>query len=273
MTHLPNPVLTPSKPSTLIQRGPLLDDGAPYSAIGTTELSLICADILPHWKPGVYDPLPDQLLDTPFMQYGTGQHASKPKRLVGSVLVPVLSDQNTTINIRHLVVQGSSQWVIGRNITKHCTIERIDGNYLRLPIKHNCDHHITVQLLNVEQHCYPPLSAFGIHSYVHQSSLFYATIQSHHSTTNMEDWDSLRKLLDKVHTHVCGHASYNDIRLLLQRNRIWNPQVESYIRKAIEQCNACRSTSLPKPTRKVSLADIDSALNERVCIDHLFFGW
>lgn len=37
------------------------------------------------------------------------------------------------VRIRHLLIEGSSQWVVGRNVTSKCDIQHINGNFLKLP--------------------------------------------------------------------------------------------------------------------------------------------
>ena len=112
--------------------GPLLDDGSPYSSLGEVELEIIRDQILPEWN-GELLKIPDMFRETPYLQYGTGEHSSEPRRMKGSIDIKVRSDQGMEVSIRHIVTSGSSQWIIGCNITKHCTIHRIGGNYLEIP--------------------------------------------------------------------------------------------------------------------------------------------
>ena len=45
--------------------GPLLDDGAPYSGLGSTELKLIAELSLPGWD-GKLQPIPESVVDRPY---------------------------------------------------------------------------------------------------------------------------------------------------------------------------------------------------------------
>lgn len=114
---------------SIIQIGPLLDDGAPYSGIGLVEFKLIQSILLPHWK-GRYDYLPSCVQDRPFSQYGTGTNSSKARKILGSVLLSARNDRGTTISIIHLLIEGSSQWIIGRNVPQKRNIIRIGENKL-----------------------------------------------------------------------------------------------------------------------------------------------
>eukprot|EP00171_Calliarthron_tuberculosum_P002818 IDg2818t1 len=133
--------------------GPLLDDGAPYSGIGLAEFTMLQEMILSNWS-GEFDPLLDDIKDRPLWQYGTGSHASETRKFLGSILLKCSTKINTDVMIRHLIIEGSSQWVIGRNLTKHCDIVHIDGKFIKLP---NC---MKVEIVNLDLHSYLPYSFF-----------------------------------------------------------------------------------------------------------------
>lgn len=98
--------------------------------------------LLPKWD-GALDPIPDSLASRPFWQYGVGAHASQAKPILGSILLDATSDDGVTVKIRHLVIEGSSQWIIGRNVTTHCDIIHSRGDYLQLKSGSRislCDH-------------------------------------------------------------------------------------------------------------------------------------
>lgn len=93
--------------------GPLVDDGAEYSAIGSIELQILLnidSDV------GL-EPPPDTLNGHSHWQYGQGEHRSARRPILGSIVLPLKEDNRRIINIRHVVVQGSSQCIIGRNFT------------------------------------------------------------------------------------------------------------------------------------------------------------
>ncbi len=53
--------------------------------------------------------------------------------MLGSVFISACLSDGSNINIRHIVIEGSSQWVVGRNVTSKCDIVHSNGNYLNLP--------------------------------------------------------------------------------------------------------------------------------------------
>eukprot|EP00171_Calliarthron_tuberculosum_P000101 IDg101t1 len=178
-----------------------------------------------------------------------------------------MTEQEKPVRVRHLIIQGSSQWVIGRNVTKHCNIIHINGNKLQLPVKDDQDENLTIELADHDMHCFVPLFTFGVCA--NSAEMYCATVSFASKATN-RSWPELKSIIDKVHKHVCGHASYNDIRILLERNDLWNEDVRKYLQSSIDLCPCCKVCEKPKAARQVSLYDIDGEFNDRVCMDHMF---
>lgn len=137
--------------------GPLVDDGAPYAAVVQCELDLLQPRLLPNWD-GTLDPIPDTLSGRRHWQYGCGEHASSPRLIVGSICLPMAADCGSTIIVRHLILEGSSQWVIGRNVTSQCDIVHVNGNMLSVPTSDSTRLHITMTDHNF--HSYIPYNEF-----------------------------------------------------------------------------------------------------------------
>lgn len=109
-TSMPNTRSTHDKP------GPLVDSGVPYSASGLVELRALTSTILPDWS-GSLLTLPATVAYRPFWQYGRNGHASDARAIIGSIGLNATTDEETVASINHLVLDGSSQRVIGRNLT------------------------------------------------------------------------------------------------------------------------------------------------------------
>ena len=110
--------------------GPLLDDGAPYSGIGFHELKLLLPYLETNWN-GKLSPLPKALAGRTHWQYGSGNHASDLRRMLGSIDITAILDDGTNVNITHVVIEGSSQWIVGRNVTTKCDIIHTNGYSVR----------------------------------------------------------------------------------------------------------------------------------------------
>ena len=64
-----------------------------------------------------------------------------------------LNDE-TEVNFRHIVIEGSSQWFIGRNVTNKCDTITTNGNHL------NFSNQMKFPLQNVDMHSYVPSYIF-----------------------------------------------------------------------------------------------------------------
>lgn len=42
-------------------------------------------------------------------------------------------------------------------------------------------------------------------------------------------WAEVKLSVEKVQKHVCGHVSYTDLKLLLQKNYFWSDTVYHYV--------------------------------------------
>ena len=47
----------------------------------------------------------------------------------------MISDNNATVNIGNLIISGSSQWDVGRNVSRFCNIIHMNGNFLEFKTK------------------------------------------------------------------------------------------------------------------------------------------
>ena len=128
--------------------GPMVDDGAPYSALGSTELRLrgICDTSL--------DPIPPAIKNFKFWQFGSGAHSSPAKPILGSKHLFFKSDSGHNISICHIIVSGSSPWLIGRNVTTNCDIIYLSGDYIRFP--NTAGKLDIISLINHDHHSYIP---------------------------------------------------------------------------------------------------------------------
>lgn len=99
---LPNSdeIMTSSSCSTVPRLGPIVDDGAPYSSIGSTELQLLRGS-----KTLDLDPLPEVISDFKFWQFGFVAHASFAKPILGSAMLQFKYDQGRPLKIHHIIVE------------------------------------------------------------------------------------------------------------------------------------------------------------------------
>ena len=252
-----------------ITPGPLVDDAAPYSGMGIVELRALAPYLLPKWN-GSFDPLPDLVKDKPFWQYGNGSHSSGRRRMIGSLVSLARTDDGSSIGIRHSIITGSSQWVIGRNVTLQCNIQHIGGDALRFIVP-NSNKIETMSMVGDREHSYLPYNIF-LNDATDHTTHEHSSLISLSCSLSPPDltWEETKKIVEKVHRHVCGHASYKDIKLLLKRNNLWSSQCEKFLSQLLETCEHCHILDEPVGNRKVSLRSMTRSFNQVVCIDHFF---
>ena len=115
-------------------KGALLDDGSPYSGMGIIEFLVLQPLLLPNWNEKL-QPVAEELRSRPFWQYGTGSHSTETRKIIGSIFLNVLTDNCNVVAVHHLIIDGSSQWIVDRNVTRRFNIEHIDHNKMILPNK------------------------------------------------------------------------------------------------------------------------------------------
>lgn len=144
-------VYASTNPSTPNSIGTLVYDATPFSAIGNIELMyhhrrLVGESVL-------LGPLPEELNSCTQWQFCLGYHDSPRRSVIGSVTLHLLNDFDSLIKIRHLVIEGSSQWVLGRNINQTCNILHIGCHALQLTsvdnefasfVDHDLHYHVPI---------------------------------------------------------------------------------------------------------------------------------
>lgn len=86
---------------------------------------------------------------------------------------------------------------------------------------------------------------------------------------NDRKWTKVNNIIDKVHKHVCGHASFSEVKLLLHAKKLWNHATED-VTKLGTYCQTCRSTSYHQPSRLMSISSLSINTNEILCIDQFY---
>lgn len=90
------------------------------------------------------------------------------------------------------------------------------------------------------------------------------------SVETTPNWQDMKHVVEKLHKHVCGLASFGDMKPLLVRNNVWSEDVPKYLSDQTTRYTACRSSKYPNPSRKVSLSALSRPFNDFLCVDHVF---
>ena len=74
--------------------------------------------------------------------------------MLGSVFISARLSDGPIINIKHIFIEGSLQWVVGRNVTSKFDIVHSNGNYLKLP------NNLRIPIKDFHMHLFLPSHLF-----------------------------------------------------------------------------------------------------------------
>lgn len=148
-----------------------------------------------------------------------------------------------------------------------CDTVHVNGSMLLFP-EHNGVRD-SLPLIDTMTHSFLPLSFFpsfsgGIPTLVRNTAMAGSL------TLSMPQNEAIC-IINKVHTHVRGHESFEDIRWLLIGNSLWNDEIQKYLARVINRCEHCTAAASPFPSRKDVLASLNRSFNDSVCVAH-FLG-
>lgn len=161
-----------------------MDDSSPYSAIDQTELELprdkTVVDLM------LMEPKREELRQCVYWKYGTMFNWSPKRKILGSVVLYVKTDNENVLSIRHVVKIGPSQWIIGRNLTTKCNLEYFGRCVNRQSVINPTDF---IKMSKFSQHSHINLQQFLDFNEIHNTKspslpLLAATITFHTATTH-----------------------------------------------------------------------------------------
>ena len=121
----------------------------------------------------------------------------------------------------------------------------------------------------------PPSSIFIVSSEgdrTHLNIKLFSAVGRLSKTTIVQPWSNIKKIIEKFHKHVYGHANLSDMETLLKRNNLWSNEIEKYLSRITREFFLCTRTCEEKQPRKVSISSLNKYLNELSCVDHFHLG-
>lgn len=82
--------------------------------------------------------------------------------------------------------------------------------------------------IDIREHSHLPVYIFCPPS-VERSGALLIPLSSSTVIESERSWQERKNIMDKLHRHVCGHASYEGINIFLERNQLWNDQCTKYL--------------------------------------------
>lgn len=87
---------------------------------------------------------------------------------------------------------------------------------------------------------------------------------------DLRPWPDDKPLNEEVRLHCCGHASYTEMEIFLQRYGLWSDCIAHYVTDVSSRCKGCRAHARPAQARNVPLTNLSRSLNEMVFVDHFY---
>lgn len=219
--------------SDYVYIGPTVDDGASYSSIGITELNQIRNDLI-HIITSI-DPKPPGWSRFEYLRFGGGAHASPSRKILGSVPIFVRTNSGSLASIRHLVIEGSSLWLIGRNVTRRCDILHIDCNRIRLSRTPNEDY---IDMKDHNQHSHIDFSRFtrAAQPRAVMSSIISIPSVSQFSTKNKNGCDFTNEFVRRVNA-ASDNSIMFDKRAVINAEKSGLDNVQNYLATVFASCS------------------------------------
>lgn len=167
------------------------------------------------------------------------------------------------LNIKHFVLEGSSPWIVGRNITTKGNIIYTSGDYLQFFA--NGDE-VTEKLDKFDGNSRLRKAEFYHHSFPSRRDALCSLLFS--LTANLS-WDDIKRVIDHVNEHVCGHSNSHDKSTPLKRNKLWTENYVQYVSQILENCQYFHRVDACSGNRPVPLSKMLREFNNVVAVDYL----
>ena len=228
---------------------PVIDDGCPSSIAGLSSAAAL-ADRL-------NIPLNLRPIAKPFLHFfGPEDNSTEGKWTIAEWLLPLRCKDGFQLRIPIACVLGSDPILLGGDFLESCILDN-PGSKLILLDKQGKEHH------------WRTYKHRDGHRYLEAAPREQGQQQYSYFKTNCGTLEQKKKFLAMLHNRT--HASQPSLRMLMQRNGIWDRRLKRHLESVCTNCNICLQTGEPLPARKVSVTHINCTFNSEVGVD--FFYW
>ncbi len=172
-----------------------------YSGVGEHELSKFYGD--GNWRTFLEE-VPASIREFPYWTYGPPGHSSKGRQIIGSLMILTACNEGH-VDVRHMVMEGSTQWVYGGNVVSYCNINHIED---RLEFSNGT----YIPMYKENRLSYIQLDRFSLPKNPNFEGAKASTPQTEAPRANMDEL----AIVEKVHDYSCGHSNYSDQSELLK---------------------------------------------------------
>lgn len=178
------------------------------------------------------------------------------------------------LEIRHLVLDGSSHWVYGRNVTGRSVINEIDSCSMFLPMTSQPrGNGLSLPLLEIILHVCLPRSLFFAYC---KLTAIVSLLHTSKSAANISvivaapppRCTDMISIINEVHKYFCGFATVSNMIELLLRTGNWCEAVNDYLLHVTQRCIGYRATAQSQASKKFSLCFHSRDLYDVVILYH-----
>lgn len=140
-----------------------------------------------------------------FWKDGKINHILHPGCILGCIVIFFIYQCGTTIGFRQFLFDGDSQWDTGQIVVREDKISKLSD--LPLTVRSEKANQVPFMLVKHSLLLCMTLIIFNQTSHfkkVSASTLLQTYIVRAH-------WSNAKRVFDRKHIHVCGHASYTDM--------------------------------------------------------------
>lgn len=203
----------------------MIDERDPCPALGLISLKML-SDYSDHKCREIFGNITETSKGYTHWQYGAGLKASEKRSNLWQVDIDAVSHNGRPIGIKRIVFEGSSQQILDPNITREVDTIHNDGN--------------TLIFSNVVTYDYISFTDKNMLSLVELQRIVKSlSVSSVLCTLSTEpvysmDGSQAKAFINKVHKHICGHATFTDFKLLLETIKFWNTAVAYYFTEVVK---------------------------------------
>lgn len=236
----------------------VVDGGATGTVIGINEYIQLCEEL--NLKTRIEKVRED---DPQWHAFGLQGNSSRSEPVIGRAIIPIPCGNGCFRSCDTLVVDGAVPFVISKpTLREWKAVESHYGDLLE--IEYGPERVKLSTYVGVDGHARLPLNHESMAMNVAQS--FITTLATELGQCSVSDG---KRLIDSIHART--HIHPTSLKVLLQRNGKWLPELWNYAHSVLDNCDICIRAGDPRPSRKVSFTKLHSAFNDVVFIDIMYW--
>lgn len=167
------------------------------------------------------------------------------------------------------MIHRPSHWAIRCSVPHSSVAQHNGGSGILFPSVN--DEHGSITINDDGLHCLINISQFSaLRTDTRSASSVFCSPDTSRLSQPSRPLSKVQCMIDMVHGHTCGQASYADMLTILQRSNMWSDVVHSYLSHVIEHRNNCIAESGTSFPRKVALGVLNLSFKYFVMVDYFY---